>query len=91
MMGYPSIEEKCRIMGIWCWHFDSFRILADDWIPDGDRSNVLACNCFCWIYVYTSPLHLQSAELFKAIGDMCGSFIETDITNWFRDGLRIKV
>ncbi|CAN0858176.1 hypothetical protein LINGRAHAP2_LOCUS7110 [Linum grandiflorum] len=90
-MGCPSLDEKRRIFGLKNWKFESFHILADDWIPDAGRSNVLAQRRMCWIQVFGIPLHLRSKELFKAIGDICGNFLEFDVSNWFKDGVRLKI
>ncbi|CAN0906754.1 hypothetical protein LINGRAHAP2_LOCUS24431 [Linum grandiflorum] len=36
-------------------------------------------------------IDLRSKELFHSIGDLCGGFLEYDIPNWFKDGIRIKI
>ncbi|CAN0904496.1 hypothetical protein LINGRAHAP2_LOCUS23127 [Linum grandiflorum] len=90
-MGCASEEEKQRIIGLRIWKFGSFFIAADDWIPEAGRSNVLAKLRTCWIQVFGIPLHLRSNDLFRSIGNFCGAFVEADITNWFKDGIRIKI
>ncbi|CAN0899727.1 hypothetical protein LINGRAHAP2_LOCUS20444, partial [Linum grandiflorum] len=41
--------------------------------------------------IFGIPLHLRSKDLFTAIRDFCGGFLEFDVSNWFKDGVRIKV
>ncbi|CAN0917890.1 hypothetical protein LINGRAHAP2_LOCUS30568 [Linum grandiflorum] len=89
-MGCLSFEEKKRIMGLKNRNFESFLILTDDWIPEVGQSNVLAQRRMCWLQVGI-PIHLRSKELFKAISDLCGNFLESYVANWFQDGVLLKV
>ncbi|CAN0830564.1 hypothetical protein LINGRAPRIM_LOCUS3292 [Linum grandiflorum] len=90
-MGCPSVEEHNRILNLRSWRFKSFVIVADEWIPAAERSNILAQKRCCWIQVFGIPLHLRSQDLIRAIGNSCGTFLESNISNWFNDGVRIKI
>ncbi|CAN0904848.1 hypothetical protein LINGRAHAP2_LOCUS23335 [Linum grandiflorum] len=80
-MACPLIVEKKRIMGLRCRKFESFDILADDWIPEAGRSKFLVKVRTCWVLIFGIPLHLRSKELFHSVGDLCGGFLDYDVTN----------
>ncbi|CAN0875282.1 hypothetical protein LINGRAHAP2_LOCUS10736 [Linum grandiflorum] len=91
LLSCPSKEEALRISGLHSSKFEDFIIQSDLWIPEAGCSNVLGKHRLAWIRAFGIPLHLRSCELFQLIEDFCGRFIEVDISNWFADGIRIKI
>ncbi|CAN1188715.1 hypothetical protein LINPERHAP2_LOCUS39497 [Linum perenne] len=67
-----------RIIALRRWMFGEVQVKLDSWIPEAGRSNVLSKEEKVWITVRGIPLHLRSKELFKQLGDICGTFLEFD-------------
>ncbi|CAN0907508.1 hypothetical protein LINGRAHAP2_LOCUS24838, partial [Linum grandiflorum] len=91
LLNCSSSAEVDQILNLQIWKLESFRILADRWIPNSGRSNVLSIDRCSWIRIYGILIHLRSMELLKQIGKACGIMLEVDLRDWFADEIRIKI
>ncbi|CAN1811099.1 hypothetical protein LINPERHAP1_LOCUS26129 [Linum perenne] len=67
-----------RILALnWFW-FGDIEILLDVWIPEAGRSRVLLEEDVVWVTIRGIPIHLRSPELFRQLGEFCGSFIQAE-------------
>ncbi|CAN1120409.1 hypothetical protein LINPERHAP2_LOCUS174 [Linum perenne] len=48
----------------------------DKWIPAAERSNVLREENVLWVTAKGIPIHLRSTDLFRQLGEACGSYLE---------------
>ncbi|CAN1191947.1 hypothetical protein LINPERHAP1_LOCUS13658 [Linum perenne] len=71
-------EMVDRIIALRRWMFGEVQMKLDSWISEAGHSNVLFEEEKVWITVRGIPLHLRSEELFKQVGDICGTFLEFD-------------
>ncbi|CAN1122663.1 hypothetical protein LINPERHAP1_LOCUS6750 [Linum perenne] len=62
----------------------------DKWIPEAGSSNVLGNQGVIWITINGIPLHLRSTDLFRHLGEFCGSFLGYELTGSL-SSVRIKV
>ncbi|CAN0864214.1 hypothetical protein LINGRAHAP2_LOCUS8892 [Linum grandiflorum] len=74
------------------WKFFDRQVYADVWIPRAGLSEIdLSAGCL-WIRLDGIPVHLRSTSLFRALGEVCGSFLDHQETgcSWNSVRLRIK-
>ncbi|KAI8026314.1 hypothetical protein LOK49_LG02G00100 [Camellia lanceoleosa] len=92
------------VLFIFSSQVDATKILAGDWLVEARRCRALigghgkdithSQRQSCWIQVLGLPLHLRGEQVFRAIGDRCGGFMEVDRRSLLEGPLgcaRIKV
>ncbi|CAN1192057.1 hypothetical protein LINPERHAP2_LOCUS41369 [Linum perenne] len=70
-----SAAKVSQILALNRWLFGKIAIQLDRWIPDAGRSKVLFEEDAVWVWIRGIPLHLRSPDLFRQLGEACGSFL----------------
>lgn len=74
------------ISGDWIWNKVMLRLQW--WSPMLGAKKEVIRNSSTWVRIVDLPLHLWSQEVFKAIGDQCGGWIETEEETQLRNHLK---
>ncbi|CAN1191805.1 hypothetical protein LINPERHAP2_LOCUS41222 [Linum perenne] len=64
-----------RIIALRRWMFGQIPLQLDSWIPNAGRSRVLLDDDIVLVTIRGIPIHLRSPDLFRQLGDICGSFL----------------
>ncbi|CAN1785419.1 hypothetical protein LINPERHAP1_LOCUS16867 [Linum perenne] len=91
MVECPSKHAVDRIVSLNRCLYGSTRIFLDRWTEKAGRTTLLPRQRMVWVLIQGIPLHLRSLELFKAIGERCGGFVDFDDSLCPLNSVRIKV
>ncbi|CAN0907737.1 hypothetical protein LINGRAHAP2_LOCUS24954 [Linum grandiflorum] len=91
MLKFPGTVDVERILTLGRWNFKGRNIEADRWLPFSSRSSVAARQGVMWLRMDGVPLHIRSTALFRQLGNVCGSFLESRVEGCSMNAVRIKV
>ncbi|CAN1244701.1 hypothetical protein LINPERPRIM_LOCUS6218 [Linum perenne] len=91
MVECPSKQAVDMIVSLNRCLYGSTRIFLDRWTEKAGRTTLLPKQRMVWVLIQGIPLHLRSLELFKAIGERCGGFVDYDDSLCPLNSVRIKV
>ncbi|CAN1815184.1 hypothetical protein LINPERHAP1_LOCUS27350 [Linum perenne] len=87
----PSKLVVDRIISLNRCFYGSSRLFLDRWTIEAGRSAVMEKQRLPWVLIQGIPLHLRSFDLFRAIGERCGGFIDFDDRLCPLNSVRIKI
>ncbi|CAN1277278.1 hypothetical protein LINPERPRIM_LOCUS16283 [Linum perenne] len=87
----PSKEAVDRILALNRYLYGSSQIFFDRWTSEAGRSSCFLKQRVEWIVVRGIPLHLRSVDLFRALGESCGGFVDYDDRLCPLNSVRIKI
>ncbi|CAN1776794.1 hypothetical protein LINPERHAP1_LOCUS13760 [Linum perenne] len=90
MLFCGSSSQVNRILALNRRSFKGTLLQIDKRIPEAGRSNVLSRDNVKWIEINGIPLHLRSSDLFRHLGDFCGTFLGFELTSSL-SYVRIKI
>ncbi|CAN1134869.1 hypothetical protein LINPERHAP2_LOCUS8524 [Linum perenne] len=85
-----SSTQVNRVLALNRRSFKDTLLQIDKWIPEAGRSNVLSRDNVIWASINGIPLHLRSSDLFRHLGDYCGTFLGFELTGSL-SSVRIKI
>ncbi|CAN1143919.1 hypothetical protein LINPERHAP1_LOCUS23803 [Linum perenne] len=85
-----SSTQVNRILALNRRSFKGTLLQIDKWITEVGRSNVLSRDNVIWASINGIPLHLRSSDLFRHLGDYCGTFLGFELTGSL-SSVRIKI
>ncbi|CAN1122688.1 hypothetical protein LINPERPRIM_LOCUS2856 [Linum perenne] len=91
MLECSSAKEVERIVSLNRVFYEATKIFLDGWTPEVGRTSVLRKQGLAWIVAEGVPLHLRSGEAFRGNRDVCGGYVEHDVSGTRMSSVRIKI